>query len=50
MKNKKANTDTAYCINTVCKNKCWRHISKWDFDADKNYWLTSGMEDCEGRK
>ena len=43
---KKANTDTTYCINTTC-NKCWRHISNWKFDNDKNYWYTSGLDDCE---
>ena len=43
---KKANTDTAYCVNTTC-NKCWRHISNWKFDADKNYCYTSGLNDCE---
>lgn len=44
---KLANTDTTYCINNTCIDKCWRHISNWKFDTDKNYIFTSGLEDCE---
>ena len=39
----KANTDTTYCTNEKC-NKCWRHISKYKFDDNENYWF---MECCE---
>ena len=41
---KKANTDNTYCKNESCSKKCWRHISNYRFDNDKDYWL---MEMCE---
>ena len=31
-KKKRANTDTTYCTNETCMNKCWRHIHNWEFD------------------
>ena len=47
----KANTDTTYCTNKDCKEKCWRYKENWYFDRDTNYWF-SEMENCEilGRK
>lgn len=42
-KKKRANTDTAYCVNTECAKKCWRHKDNWEFDENENYWF---MEKC----
>lgn len=39
-----ANTDTTYCINKECPEKCWRYIDNWKFDKDTNYWF---MDKCE---
>lgn len=39
----KANFDTAYCDSTICKSKCWRHVSNFEFEKDKNYWY---VNDC----
>lgn len=35
----KANFDTTYCTSLACKSKCWRHISNFEFEEGKNYWL-----------
>ena len=40
----KAYLDVTYCVNTECKNKCWRHMSNYEFEKDNNYWF---MEICE---
>lgn len=37
---RKANTDTTYCTNEQCKEKCWRHESNYEFDKGINYWWT----------
>ncbi len=34
------NTDTTYCINRTCEDKCWRHESNYDFNINKLYWFT----------
>ena len=34
-----ANLDTTYCNSVTCKNKCWRHVSNFEFEKDKNYWF-----------
>ena len=39
-----ANFDTTYCQSVLCKTKCWRHMTNWKFDKDKNYWF---MLECE---
>jgi hypothetical protein len=39
-----ANTDTTYCKGKNCKEKCWRHVSHYCFEADKDYWL---MKKCK---
>ena len=39
-----ANTDTTYCTNDNCIEKCWRHVSNWKFDVNKDYWM---QEYCE---
>ena len=44
MQEKVANTDTTYCINEHCKNKCWRYKDNWYFEKDTNYWF---MEKCD---
>ena len=41
---KQANTDTTYCVNKNCKNKCWRNADNYKFDEDKYYWFTSNCE------
>ena len=33
-KKKKANNDTAYCVNTDCGKKCWRHKDNWEFEKN----------------
>jgi len=38
-----ANSDTTYCTNETCLDKCWRHISNWKFNENEDYWL---MEYC----
>ena len=35
----KADFDTTYCKSITCKNKCWRHVSNFEFEEDKNYWF-----------
>ena len=35
----KANFDITYCTSVICKNKCWRHVSNFEFDVGKNYWF-----------
>ena len=40
----KAYLDVTYCVNTECKNKCWRNMSNYEFEKDNNYWF---MEICE---
>ena len=39
----KANFDTTYCKSITCKNKCWRHVSNFEFEEGKNYWY---VNDC----
>lgn len=39
----KADFDTTYCNSITCKNKCWRHVSNFEFEKDKNYWY---VNDC----
>ena len=34
-----ANTDTTYCVDNGCKDKCWRHKDNWRFEKDTNYWF-----------
>lgn len=41
---KQANTDTTYCINDKCNEKCWRYKDNYNFDKDTDYWF---MEKCE---
>ena len=41
---KQANTDTTYCVNKNCKNKCWRNADNYKFDEDKYYWFTNECE------
>ena len=41
MDKKQANTDTTYCNNKNCSDKCWRHINNYEFDNNKNYWVMS---------
>lgn len=36
---KKANLDTTYCNSVTCKHKCWRHVSNFEFEEGKDYWL-----------
>ncbi len=47
MSKRKANTDIAYCTKNECKEKCWRHVSNWDFEASGYYSFTSGVNDCQ---
>ena len=35
----KADFDTTYCRSITCKRKCWRHVSNFEFEEDKNYWF-----------
>ena len=44
MQEKVANTDTTYCINEQCQDKCWRYKDNWYFEKDTNYWF---MEKCD---
>lgn len=37
---KKANTDTTYCINEQCKDKCWRWKGNYEFEKGTKYWCT----------
>ena len=39
-----ANADTTYCTNDNCIEKCWRNVSNWKFDVNKDYWM---QEYCE---
>lgn len=39
----KADFDTTYCKSITCKNRCWRHVSNFEFEEDKNYWY---INDC----
>ena len=43
MYKREANTDTTYCTNKNCINKCWRYIDNWSFNPNINYWF---MENC----
>ena len=43
----KASFDKTYCTSEICKNKCWRHKSNYEFEEDKLYWF---MERCEEEK
>lgn len=47
MDKREANKDTTYCKGENCQNKCWRHITKWKFNEDEDYWL---MECCEDER
>ena len=38
-----ASRDVTYCVNEKCKNKCWRHVSKYKF-ADDYYWYMLGCD------
>lgn len=40
----KANFDTTYCQSSTCKDKCWRHVSNFEFEEGKNYCY---MNNCE---
>ena len=42
---RKANTDTSYCINEKCKEKCWRHESNYEFDEKENYCFMQYCQD-----
>lgn len=42
---KYADTDTTYCTNEECKNKCWRHESNYKFKEDENYWYQATCVD-----
>lgn len=42
-----ANTDTTYCVNMECTEKCWRHKDNWHFDPNTNYWFMDKCEKCE---
>lgn len=44
---KTADTDTTYCINEKCTEKCWRYKDNWYFEADTNYWFMEKCEKCE---
>ena len=35
----RADFDTTYCQSVTCKRKCWRHVSNFEFEEDKNYWF-----------
>lgn len=35
----KADFDTTYCNSITCKSKCWRHVSNFEFEENKDYWL-----------
>ena len=39
----KADFDTTYCNSITCKNRCWRHVSNFEFEEGKNYWY---INDC----
>lgn len=41
---KQASTDRTYCTSKLCKEKCWRHESNYEFREDTNYWF---MNNCE---
>ena len=53
----KANTDTTYCANPNCQNKCWRHRDKHEFEKDKMYifqmycaeWLEKNKKGIENK-
>lgn len=47
---REANTDTTYCTNKECKDKCWRHESNFSFNNKKSYWFTNECIEKEGRK
>ena len=38
---RKANTDTTYCTNEQCKEKCWRWKGNYEFEKGANYWWTN---------
>ena len=42
----KANFDTTYCKSITCKNKCWRHVSNFEFEEGKNYWFQDRCINC----
>lgn len=42
----KANFDTTYCKSITCKNKCWRHVSNFEFEEGKNYWFQERCINC----
>lgn len=42
----KANFDTTYCKSVICKNKCWRHVSNFEFEEGKNYWFQDRCISC----
>jgi len=45
MESKKiAKHDITYCESNDCKNKCWRHVSNWEFSKNEFY---SVMLCCE---
>lgn len=39
----KADFNTTYCNSTTCKSNCWRHITNFEFEDNKNYWY---VNDC----
>ena len=43
----KASIDVTYCINKNCKDKCWRHISKYRFETDEYYWYMKGCNNIK---
>lgn len=46
----KASTDVTYCINKECKDKCWRHISKYRLEKDEYYWYIKGCDNIKELK
>ena len=38
----KAKTDTTYCTNKECENKCSEHESNYEFETDKLYCFHGG--------
>lgn len=44
-----AKTDRTYCVKE-CKNKCWRHVSNYEFNKDRLYSFTNECIEKEGAK
>ena len=47
---KTPNFDTTYCVSKDCENRCWRHITNYEFVPGGLYWYQERCEKYEPRQ